>query len=126
MAKKEFRYRGKTIDDLRSMGLNEFAELLPSEQRRKLKRGFTDEQKKFIKELENKDNVKTHCRDVVILPDMVDKTVRVHSGKEFQTLRITKEMVGHTIGEFALTRKKVGHSAPGVGATKSSASISVR
>jgi len=127
MAKKEFRYRGKTLEELKGMGISELAELFPSAQRRKIKRGFTEEEKKLLKKLQKKENnVKTHCRDMLILPEMVEKTIRVYTGKEFQAITITPEMIGHRLGEFALSRKRVSHSAPGVGATKSSASISVR
>jgi small subunit ribosomal protein S19 len=126
MAKKEFLFRGKTVDELKSLSLNEFADLLKSRERRKIKRGFTEEEKKLIKELEKKDSVKTHCRDAIILPLMVGKTIMVHNGKEFVQVNVTAEMLGHRLGEFALTRRRVQHHAPGVGATKSSQALSVR
>ena len=128
MAKKEFTYHGKTLEDLKSMSLKEFAELLPARQRRTIKRGFTEEQKRFLKKLESKKDkpVKTHCRDMIIFPNMVGKTIRVHKGNDFITINIEPEMIGHYLGEFALTRKRVEHHAPGIGATRSSASISVR
>lgn len=126
MAKKTFTYRGKTLEELQAMSQKEFAELLPSKQRRKLKRGLTDEEKKFLEKITTKDNVKTHLRDMIILPAMIGKTVRIHTGKEFQTITLQEEMLGHILGELALSRKKVGHSSPGVGATKSSGNVSVR
>ena len=64
--------------------------------------------------------MRTHCRDVPILPDFVGKKVAVHNGKEFVSVEIKPEMIGHYIGEFAMTRKAVAHSGPGVGATRSS------
>ncbi len=126
MARKEFLFRGKKIEDLKSLSLNEFAELLKSRERRKIKRGFTEEEKKLLKDLEKKDEVKTHCRDMIILPLMVGKTINVYNGKEFVAVRVTTEMLGHRLGEFALTRKRVQHHAPGVGATRSSQALSVR
>lgn len=127
MAKKEFAYRGKTLDELKSLSLNEFAKLLPSRQRRSLERGLTEQQKKLLERIKKgKKNPETHCRDMIIFPEMVGIMVKIHDGKTFVPLMITAEMVGHYLGEFALTRKRVAHSAPGVGATKSSASISVR
>ncbi|MFC1755638.1 30S ribosomal protein S19 [Thermoproteota archaeon] len=127
MAKKEFSYRGKTIEELQSMNFNEFIELLPSDRRRSLKRGFTSQQKILLDKIrKNKGNIKTHCRDMIILPEMVGKMIKIHNGKEFVLLSILPEMVGHVLGEFALSRKRVSHSAPGVGATRSSAAISVR
>lgn len=127
MAKKEFTYRGKTLQELQSMSLNEFMGLLPSRQRRSLKRGFTDAQKLFMKKLKksNKD-VKTQCRNMIILPEMINRTIKVYNGKEFFIVAIQPHMVGHYLGEFAMTRKSVKHSAPGIGATRSSSSISVR
>lgn len=127
MAKKEFTYRGKTIEELQSMSFNELIELLPSRQRRSLKRGLSHSKKEVMKKVQQKDkNLKTHCRDMVIMPSMVGMTIKVYSGKEFVPLMVQPEMVGHLFGEFILTRKSVKHSAPGVGATKSSSSISVR
>ncbi|MFO8016418.1 MAG: 30S ribosomal protein S19 [Candidatus Woesearchaeota archaeon] len=126
MAKKEFAYKGRTLEELQAMSLNDFMALLPSRQRRSLKRGFTEKQKKLLEKLQKKDNIKTHCRDIVILPAMVGKNVKVYNGKEFVLVNIQPYMVGHYLGEFALSRKIVKHSSPGVGATRSSASVSVR
>jgi small subunit ribosomal protein S19 len=75
---------------------------------------------------ESKGTIRTHCRDMVIIPQFVGKTIQVHSGKEFVPIMIDKDMLGHRLGEFALTRRKVAHSAPGIGATRSSASLSVK
>ncbi len=125
--KKEFAYKGKTVDELNNMGFNELAQLLPSRQRKTIKRGFTDQQKILLKKLRNNEkNIETHCRDMVILPEMIGKTVRVHQGKEFVPVVIEADMLGHYLGEFVMTRKKVMHSAPGIGATRSSASLSVK
>ena len=57
---------------------------------------------------------------------MVGKIIMVYDGKTFQPVGIIGEMIGHRLGEYALTRKKVQHNAPGIGATKSSASLSVK
>ena len=59
----------------------------------------------------------------MIIPDMIGTTIHIHSGKLFTPILITEEMLGHYLGEFALTRTKVKHSAPGIGATKSSTAI---
>ena len=126
MAKKEFVYMGKKLEELKQLSIHELAKLLPARCRRNIKRGFTEEKKKLLKRLEKKDNVKTHIRDMIILPTMVGKTIRLHNGKEFVPIIIQEEMIGSYLGEYSLTRKKVGHSAPGVGATRSSASVSVK
>jgi len=123
MAKKEFTYRGKTSDELNAMSFKQLAELFPARQRRKITRGFSDEEKKFIEKIKIKNNVKTHLRDMIILPNMVGKIIKIHSGKEFIPIEIQSEMIGHYLGELVLTRKKVGHTSPGVGATKAKVSV---
>ena len=127
MAKKEFTYRGKTLQELQQLSVDELAALLPARQRRSLKRGFTEQQKILLNKVKNKkSNIETHCRDMIILPEMVDKIVNVYNGKEFSRFTILPDMMGHYLGEFASTRKKVAHHAPGIGATRSSASLSVK
>lgn len=127
MAKKEFMYRGKKLDEIELMSDLEFAELLPSSQRRKIKRGFTDAEKIFLKKLRSgKGKIETHCRDMLVMPEMVNKTIHIYNGKRFEAVLIQPQMLGHCLGEFALTRNRVAHSAPGVGATRSSSAISVR
>jgi len=127
MAKKEFTYRGKTIEDLKKLSLQEFAELVPARERRKIKRGFTDAEKQLLKVVQrNQKNIETHCRDMIILPQMVGMMIKIHNGKEFVPVMIEPEMIAHRLGEFALTRKTVSHGAAGIGATRSSAAISVR
>ena len=126
MARKEFTYRGKTLEELKEMDMKDFIKLLPARERRSLKRGLTEQEKILIRELKKKDNVKTHCRDLIILPEMVSKKIRVHNGKDFIMVLIGPEMIGYRLGDFVLTRKSIAHSAPGVGATRSSANISVK
>ena len=127
MAKNEFTYKGKTVDELKKLSLNELAQLLPARQRRKIKRGFTDQHKILLKKLRaNEKNIETHDRDMIILPEMVGSIIKIYNGKEFMSVMIEPEMIGHYLGEFSLTRKKVAHSAPGIGATRSSASLSVK
>ncbi|RLG71855.1 MAG: 30S ribosomal protein S19 [Methanobacteriota archaeon] len=135
MVRREFTYRGHTPEELMKMSLGEFAELLPSRQRRSLRRGLTPQQKRFLeavrkarKQLKQGKQVvlKTHCRDMIILPEMIGLTIKVHNGKEFHPVTIKPEMVGHYLGEFALTRKRVVHGDPGIGATKSSLYIPLK
>jgi len=132
---REFTYRGQTIDELQSMSMDEFIRLLPSRQRRSLQRGLTSEQRillentrrarKVLKE-GGKAVVKTHARNMIILPEMVGVTVRVHNGKEFTPVEIAPEMIGHYLGEFAITNKPVKHGSPGIGASKSSMYVPLR
>jgi small subunit ribosomal protein S19 len=127
MVKKELTFRGKTVDELKQLSINEFAELVPSRARRSLKRGLTEDQKKLLEKVKKNDkNIRTHVRDMVILPEFVGHVIRIHNGKEYVPVTISEEMLGHFLGEFSLTRKKITHNAPGVGATRSSGAISVR
>ena len=118
--KKEFTYRGKTMDELRELSLQDLLPLLPSRARRSFVRGLNIEQERFMNHISKKDSARTHHREIVILPSMVGKTVHIYNGKEYQAVEIKPEMIGHYLGEFALTRKIVKHSGPGVGATRSS------
>lgn len=114
MALKEFKFKGKNLEELQALSIAEFSELLPSRQRRSFKRGLSDDKKKFIKKLEKKNNVKTHLRDMIILPFMVGKTIQIHTGKSFQAVTIVDEMIGKYFGEFALSRKRAAHTSMGV------------
>ncbi len=119
---KEFTYRGYTLDQLNAMKLEELIPIMPARVRRSLKKGWNSEQLKAFEKLSDPEVeiVKTHVRDMVILPQFVGKRVQLHNGKDFLEFEIKPEMIGHYLGEFALTRKEVRHSAPGVGATRSS------
>lgn len=122
MAKKEFLFHGKTEEEVKKLSLKEFAQLIPSRQRRSLVRGLTEEQKIFLKDvMADKKNLKTHCRDLVITPHLLGKKVMVHNGKEFMAVEINLEKLGHVLGEFAMSRKRVGHSR-----SSASGSISVK
>tara|TARA_Y100000310_G_C20621188_1_gene783371 strand:+ start:705 stop:1103 length:399 start_codon:yes stop_codon:yes gene_type:complete len=132
MAKKIFTYRGKKLEELQEMDIQEFAKIVPSRQRRTLTRGFTEMQKRLLIKVERarkgkyKKPIRTHCRNMLVLPTMVNMTLHVYTGKKFEPIMIQPEMIGHYLGEFALTRNKVAHSAPGIGATKSSSAASVK
>lgn len=127
MAKKEFTFYGKTVEELKKMSSKEFIELIPAKERRSLKRGFTKQQESLMKRVRKKEKaIKTHCREMVILPEMLDLTIMIHNGNKFVPIKIQPEMLGHRLGEFALTRTSVEHSAPGIGATRSSANLSVK
>jgi small subunit ribosomal protein S19 len=126
---REFTYRGYTLDQLQGMSMDEFINLLPSRQRRSLHRGLTPEQRILLEKIRKAKEevakgvnatVKTHARDMIILPEMVGITVLVHNGKDFVQMEIRPEMIGHSLGEFAITNKPVKHGTPGIGASRSS------
>jgi small subunit ribosomal protein S19 len=119
--KGEFTFRGKSLEELKKLSQDEFALLVPSRQRRTLQRGISEDHKKLLHKVKIRDpNIRTHLRDMIVLPEMVGLKIAIHSGKEFVPIDIISEMMGHYFGEFVLTRKKVSHGAAGIGATKSS------
>jgi small subunit ribosomal protein S19 len=119
--KGEYLYRGKTIEQLKELSVEEFAEMLPAKPRRTIRRGFSDGQKNILQKFrDGKDSVRTHNRTMIIFPEMVGKTIEVYNGKEFVKVEIQPEMVGHRFGEFAPSRGRVSHGSAGVGATRSS------
>jgi small subunit ribosomal protein S19 len=126
---KEFSYRGHSLASITGMSMDEYINLLPARQRRSLQRGLTPEQRILLEklravkdaQLKGKDvSLKTHVRDLIILPEMVGAKIGVHNGKEFVAIEIKPEMMGHYLGEFAITNKPVRHGTPGIGASRSS------
>ncbi len=122
---RRFRYRGKTVEELLSIPMDELARLLPARQRRSLMRGFTPAQIKLLQKIrkakrKGKKVVKTHVRSMIILPEMFGMTIAVYNGKEFIPVRIVPEMIGKRLGEFSPTTKIVKHGEPGLKATRSS------
>lgn len=129
LKKKELTYRGKTIDELKQMDIREFANMLKANEKRTALRQ-SDELQRFVldcnqKIVKNK-QIKTHVRSLIIVPKMVGMRIQIHNGKEFVPIEVTIEMLGHRLGEFSVTRTKVKHGAAGIGATRSSASASVK
>ncbi len=120
--KREFTYRGFTMEELSTMSFEEIMDLLPARARRSYQRGLNEEQQAFLDRLRKMDEevIKTHRREIVILPEFVGKKIAIYNGKEYVQVPIKPEMIGHFLGEFALTRRTVSHSGPGVGATRSS------
>jgi small subunit ribosomal protein S19 len=123
---QEFKYRGYNIEQLNAMSIEQFLQLLPSRQRRSLNRDISEEKRKLLAELrqareKSSDKpIRTHTRDMIILPYFVGLTIHVYNGKEFMALEIKPQMVGHYLGEYVITNKKVVHGTPGIGASRSS------
>ncbi|MEN2999455.1 MAG: 30S ribosomal protein S19 [Acidilobaceae archaeon] len=129
---KKFKYRGRTLEELLKMQPQELAKLLPARQRRSILRGFTPQQKRLLARvkkfrrliaegsLDKIPTMKTHVRDMIVLPEMVGFTISVYNGKEYVPVKIAPEMIGHYLGELAPATKTVQHGEPGLKATKSS------
>jgi small subunit ribosomal protein S19 len=126
---KVFYFHGKTWEDVKNMSFEEFMKLLPSRKRRSLKRGLNDSQKILLKTIRNAKPdkmIRTHVRSMIIVPEMVGKRFMIHDGKDWNIVDILPEMLGHYLGEFSLTRERVTHSGPGIGATRGTKFISVK
>ena len=126
-----FEYKGKTLEELQNIDVREFAKYTTARQRRTILRQY-DKIAKFIQRCKKKleknasAKIRTQSRNMIIVPQMVGMTISIYSGKSYNPIKITEEMLGHYLGEFVLTRKKIEHSAPGIGATRSSAALSVK
>merc|ERR1712180_100278 len=105
---RKFTYRGVDLDQLLDMNNEQLVELFPCRQRRRFQRGLKRKHMALLKRLrrakkecpalEKPAVVKTHLRDMIIIP----------------------EMVGHYLAEFSISYKPVKHGRPGIGATHSS------
>jgi small subunit ribosomal protein S19 len=122
-------YRGKKEEELKVLDTREFAKLAKARPRRAILRNF-DVIEQFVEKCEKRSGknrpIKTHNRALVIVPAMLGKRIGVYNGKEYINVDIVVEMLGHRLGEFSPTRKPTKHGSAGVGATKSSASRSVK
>jgi len=114
---KKFSYRGEDIIKLSKMNIDQLAQLFRARQRRRLKRKLDGRYGRFLKRVmgsiqnctpgEKPKAVKTHLRDCIVLPQMVQGMVSIHSGNKYNSIEIKPEMIGFYLGEFAMTYKKV-------------------
>ena len=133
---RKYSYRGVDLDQLLDMDQAQFSKLLHARARRRLNRGLQKKHrsllarlvkaKKNAKELEKPACIKTHLRNMIILPEMVGCVVGIHNGRAYNQVEIRAEMIGHYLGEFAITYKPVKHGRPGIGATHSSRFIPLK
>ena len=133
---KTFSYRGVDMDQLVKCSQKDLIKLFPARIRRKLKRGLKRKPQSLLKKLrkakkeavsgEKPSIVKTHLRNMIILPEMVGSIVGVYNGKVFNQVEIKAEMIGHYLGEFSISYKPVKHGRPGIGATHSSRFIPLK
>jgi len=131
--KGEFKYRGLSTEELEKISLEDFKKLVPARQKRSLSRGFTEMQKKLLEKIRKTEKavedgkkqklIKTHVRDLVILPEMIGYTINVYNGKTFVPVTVKPQMVSHYLGEFSQTRVPIKHGSPGIGASRSSMAV---
>jgi len=127
---KTFTFRNIELDELVKISDEDFSKIITTKPRRRMLRGLKEGCSKLIKKIrrskkaapfgEKPATVKTHIRDMVVLPEMIGSVVGVYNGRDFVSVEIKEDMVGHFVGEFSLTYHPVNHGRPGVGATSSS------
>jgi len=128
MARK-FLYKGLEIEALKQLTLEEFIKLIPAHSRRTLKR-MGVQVKKFLEKFRQRKPsgkpMKTHFRQMVVIPEMVGYHVLIHNGNSYRDLLVAPEMLGKKLGEFAHTTKLVKHGGPGIGATRGSKTVELK
>ncbi|KAL1196284.1 Small ribosomal subunit protein uS19z [Cardamine amara subsp. amara] len=133
---KKFSFKGVDLDALLDMSTDDLVKLFPSRIRRRLSRGLTRKPMALIKKLrkakreapagEKPEVVRTHLRNMVIMPEMIGSLIGVYNGKTFNQIEIKPEMIGHYLAEFSISYKPVKHGKPGQGATHSSRFIPLK
>ncbi len=122
-------YKGRLPEDAANISLAEYTKLVKSRQRRWLKRNSLqlrqlNEKIESVKAKGSKRSIKTRRREALILPSWVGLSFDVYNGKEYQHIEIQPAMLGHRLGEFVYSTKRVQHSAPGIKATRGSKFLS--
>lgn len=127
---KTFTYKGKDLETLMNMKLSEFAQLIPSKNRRHLLRGINKYELSLLEEVDKwqataqetgkkPGPIKTHERTMVIVPSMIGCSIAVHCGNGFFPLDIKAEMIGKKLKDYVPTKVHPSHGRPGVGAIQS-------
>ncbi|EPZ33737.1 putative 40S ribosomal protein S15 [Rozella allomycis CSF55] len=127
---RKYTYRGVELENLLDLSSEKLMELVNARARRRFQRGLKRKPMGLIKKLrkakkeaaqdEKPAVVKTHLRDMIVVPEMIGSVIGIYNGKVFNQVEIKPEMVGHYLGEFSITYKPVKHGRPGIGATSSS------
>ena len=119
--REEFTYRGYKIDELKAMGRTELLPIMPARARRKVVRGLSRGEETLLEKIRGgNQKIRTHLREMIVMPEMVGRSIEIYNGKEFVKVEFQPESIFHYLGEFALTRKRVTHGSAGIGATRSS------
>jgi len=123
---RKFTYRGIELDALLDLTNDELMDLVPARSRRRMSRGLKRKPMALIKRLrqakkeapagEKPRGIKTHLRNMIIVPEMIGSIIGIYNGKMFCGVEIKAEMVGMYLAEFAITYKPVRHGRPGMSA----------
>ncbi|PKI65889.1 hypothetical protein CRG98_013709 [Punica granatum] len=112
---KKFSFRGVDLDALLDMSTDELVKLFTARARRR-----------EAPPGEKPEPVRTHLRNMIIVPEMIGSIIGVYNGKTFNQVEIKPEMIGHYLAEFSISYKPVKHGRPGIGATHSSRFIPLK
>ncbi|CAI2171972.1 5663_t:CDS:2 [Funneliformis geosporum] len=133
---RKYSYRGVDLDQLLDLSSDQLMDLVHCRARRRFQRGLKRKPMSLIKKLrkakkeappnEKPSVVKTHLRDMIIVPEMIGSVIGVYNGKTFNQVEIKPEMIGHYLAEFSISYKPVKHGRPGIGATHSSRFIPLK
>ena len=125
---RKYSYRGVDLDKLLDLSNQDLMELFRARQRRKFSRGIKRKPITVLKKLrkakretaygEKPEAVKTHLRNMVIVPEMIGSVVAVYNGKQYISVEVKPEMIGHYLGEFSITYKPIKHGRAGMNAVK--------
>jgi small subunit ribosomal protein S15e len=124
---RKYSYRGIDLDKLLDLSNQDLMDLFRARQRRKFSRGIKRKPITLLKKLrkskretaygEKPEAVKTHLRNMVIVPEMIGSVVGVYNGKQYINVEIKPDMIGHYLAEFSITYKPIKHGRAGMGAT---------
>lgn len=134
---KKFTFRGLELEKLLDLSNEELLGYVHARARRRMKRGLKRKPMTLIKKLRRAKKevktaldkpkaIKTHLRNMIIVPEMIHSVVAVYNGKVFNLITIMPEMVGFYLGEFSITYRPVRHGRPGIGSTNSSRFIPLK
>ncbi|KAI9105632.1 ribosomal protein S19-domain-containing protein [Phlyctochytrium arcticum] len=133
---RKFTFRGVDLAQLLDLSSEQLMDLVHARARRRFQRGLKRKPMGLIKKLrkaktdaptgEKPEVVKTHLRNMIIVPEMIGSVIGVYNGKTFNQVEIKPEMIGHYLGEFSISYKPVKHGRPGIGATHSSRFIPLK
>jgi len=133
---RRYSYRGVDLEQLLELKSDALVALLHARARRRFNRGLGQKPLALIKKLrkakkdssqgERPEAVRTHLRNMIVVPEMIGSVVGVYNGKTFNQVEVRPEMVGHYLAEFSISYKPVKHGRPGIGATHSSRFIPLK
>jgi small subunit ribosomal protein S19 len=124
-------FRGLTPSELAARDMKDYVNMVTSRERRSIKRNGL-EYRKLVASVDARiaakstKPIRTTIREAVILPRWIGLKFEVHNGKEWKPVFITANMLGHRLGQYSHTTKRVIHSDPGIRATRGSKFLAMK